>query len=87
VCGNDGCGGSCGGCQSGYACNTSGQCVSTGGCTGVPAWDPNKPWYNYVLNEVNQRNNKKYQCTNVAYCIYDPVGSFGSYGWQFVSDC
>ena len=27
VCGSDGCGGSCGGCSSGYTCNGAGQCV------------------------------------------------------------
>jgi endoglucanase len=31
VCGNDGCGGSCGSCAGGQTCNTSGQCVAS--CT------------------------------------------------------
>ncbi|MFA5431192.1 MAG: hypothetical protein WC329_08540, partial [Candidatus Omnitrophota bacterium] len=36
ACGNDGCGGSCGTCASGYTCNASGQCFTTctPSCTG-----------------------------------------------------
>jgi hypothetical protein len=35
TCGNDGCGGSCGNCPTGYTCNAAGQCVQ--GCNISPA--------------------------------------------------
>ncbi len=93
VCGDDGCGGSCGGCAAGELCDV-GQCVPDGGtgsgegnCAGVTAWDANTPWTSYTVSDLRTDGGRLWTCTNVAYCIYEPSGANGHWGWQDQGEC
>jgi hypothetical protein len=83
VCGN-------GSCESGEDCNSCSSDCGTcggGGCSGVPNWDVNKPWYNYVVGEQVQDGGQKWTCNNTAYCYYQPTGPYGTYGWSSAGGC
>jgi hypothetical protein len=89
-CGSDGCTGSCGDCPSGQTCSGAGVCQSSvPQCGRIAPWDPNKPWYDYVVGEeIVGSDHHVYSCKNIAYCIYDPTSYDGiTYGWTDLGPC
>jgi hypothetical protein len=87
-CGADGCGGSCGTCQSDQSCDSSGQCIAGNVCTGVPAWDPNQHWTTYKKGDLRTRNARLFVCHTNYWCYLDPTTvSYGALGWTERGPC
>ncbi len=91
VCGDDGCGGSCGTCAGGQSCDAGGQCVGDG-CAGIPSWETGTQ---YNAGDEVQSAGGKYRCKPwpyTAWCgqndAYEPgVGFAWQQAWERVGSC
>lgn len=59
----------------------------SGTCNGIAQWDPAQEWYSYAAGDKRVNDGKVWECTNVAYAIYEPSGPYGHFGWQLLGDC
>jgi len=62
--------------------------VSTGmDCDTAEEWDSNQHWSTYEIGDLRTNDGKLWRVINVGYTYYEPSGTYGHYGWEFVMDC
>jgi hypothetical protein len=102
VCGGDGCGGSCGTCGGGQTCTAAGQCQSSGGNCGAPAWSAQVSYAaGAVVTSVCSESIPgtacygvvgtmfAWRCTNPAWCSLRPGSNQSGWwaAWEALQSC
>jgi len=60
---------------------------TTNPCTGVKLWSSADDWTTYTVGDKRVDADMLWECTNVAYSIYQPSGFNGSFGWKLIGEC
>ncbi len=58
-----------------------------GPCKDVLLWSEHHDWTVYAMGEKRVHKGKVWECSNVAYAIYEPATSWGNFGWREVAPC
>jgi len=84
-CGDNGCGGTCGTCGSGQACN-AGKCVASSSCNGIATWNQAN-WASYTVGTLVVYQGSLYQSKDKNWAWIAPTDRDGGLGWLKVGPC